>query len=62
MPWAKSGQKVPSPTALPLLIAAGLAVFFTGLLISAVLVLAIGVIVGLAGLVAWTWRTEADLR
>ncbi len=58
----EGGQKVPRPTALPVLIAAGLAVFFVGLLISAVLVLAVGVLVGLVGLMHWTWHTEADLR
>ncbi len=58
----EGGQRVPAPTALPLFIAAGLAVLFVGLLISAVLVLAVGVFVGLAGLAVWTWRTEADLR
>jgi len=52
---------LPHPTYLPFLLACGIAVFFVGLLIQAVLV----GIIGAAGLVValtwWTWRTEVDL-
>jgi hypothetical protein len=45
-----------------LIVAAGIAIFFVGLLVSATLVLGAGILVGLSALAAWTWRTEADLR
>jgi heme/copper-type cytochrome/quinol oxidase subunit 1 len=60
--WSEGGAKVPRPTAAPLVIALGIAVFFVGLLISAVLVLALGAAAALAALAAWTWRTEGELR
>jgi cytochrome c oxidase subunit I+III len=60
--WTEGGASVPRPTAVPFVVALGIAVFFVGLLVSAVLVLAIGILVGLGALAAWTWRTEADLR
>ena len=52
---------VPRDTYLPFLLAAGLAVFFFGLLIKAALVLAIGAGVGTVAVVWWAWRTESDL-
>jgi len=52
---------IPDETYLPLLLASGLAVFFVGLLISAVVVGILGVCVGVLGLVWWAWRTEVDL-
>jgi heme/copper-type cytochrome/quinol oxidase subunit 1 len=60
--WVEGGAPVPQPTAKPLVIALGLALFFVGLLVSAVLVLVLGVVVALGALAAWTWHTEADLR
>jgi cytochrome c oxidase subunit 1/cytochrome c oxidase subunit I+III len=52
---------IPQETYLPLLLALGLAIFFTGLLIDAVVVGVLGVAAALVGLVWWAWRTEADL-
>jgi cytochrome c oxidase subunit I len=52
---------IPRETYLPLLLALGLAVFFTGLLIDAVVVGVMGVFLGLVGLIWWAWRTEMDL-
>ena len=60
--WTEGGARVPLPTIVPFVVAVGIAVFFVGLLVSAVLVLTIGVVVGLGALAVWTWRTEADLR
>jgi cytochrome c oxidase subunit 1 len=60
--FVESGHRVPEPSWLPLIVAAGIAIFFIGLLISATLVLGAGILVGLGALAAWTWRTEADLR
>ncbi|MCU1501482.1 MAG: cytochrome oxidase, partial [Ilumatobacteraceae bacterium] len=54
------GMGIPRPSALPCLAALGVLVFFFGLLVSAALVLVIGVIVALAGITAWAWRTEVD--
>jgi cytochrome c oxidase subunit I+III len=52
--------EIPHPSALPVLTALGVLVFFSGLLVSAAFVLATGVIVALAGITAWAWRTEID--
>jgi cytochrome c oxidase subunit 1/cytochrome c oxidase subunit I+III len=52
---------IPQETYLPLLLALGLAIFFTGLLIDAVVVGVLGVAAALVGLVWWAWRTEVDL-
>jgi cytochrome c oxidase subunit I+III len=60
--FVESGHRVPEPSWLPLIVAAGIAVFFIGLLISATVVLVAGILVGLSAVAAWTWRTEADLR
>jgi cytochrome c oxidase subunit I len=52
---------IPRDTYLPLFLALGLAVFFTGLLIDAVVVGVVGVILGVIALVWWAWRTDVDL-
>jgi cytochrome c oxidase subunit 1/cytochrome c oxidase subunit I+III len=52
---------IPRDTYLPLVLALGLAVFFTGLLIDAVVVGVLGVILGVIALVWWAWRTDVDL-
>jgi cytochrome c oxidase subunit I+III len=57
---SESDLRVPDPTALPCLLALGIAVFFAGLLVSAALVLALGALLGLVGLARWTWHTETD--
>ncbi|HEY4332980.1 MAG TPA: hypothetical protein VGM78_10445, partial [Ilumatobacteraceae bacterium] len=57
---AEVAMTIPQPTALPLLLAFGIAVFFAGMLVSAALVIGIGVAVGLTGLVRWAWHTEVD--
>lgn len=54
-------SNIPRETYLPFLLALGLAVFFTGLLIDAVVVGVLGVALALVGLVWWAWRTEMDL-
>ncbi len=51
---------VPQPSALPCLLAFGIAVFFAGLLVSAQIVVIGGGIIGLTGLVRWAWHTEVD--
>ena len=55
---AEGAHAIPQPTSLPFVVAAALAVFFVGLLVSAALVLVVGVVVGLVALGTWTWRTE----
>ena len=52
---------LPHPTYLPFLLACGIAVFFVGLLIKAVLVGVIGAAALVVALTWWTWRTEVDL-
>ncbi len=52
---------IPQPTYLPFVLALGMAVFFMGLLVEAVLVGVVGLVLGVVGLMWWTWRTEADL-
>jgi membrane associated rhomboid family serine protease len=54
--------RIPHETYLPLLIAAGLVVFFLGLLINATFVGAAGVVFAAVGILWWTWRTDMDLR
>jgi cytochrome c oxidase subunit I+III len=58
----ETGLDIPAPTALPLLCAVGVAVLFVGLLVSATVVLFLGVGVALVGVAMWTWRTDTDLR
>ena len=50
--------RIPHETYLPLCVALGIAVFFVGLLVSAVAVGAIGVAVAMVAIVWWAWRTE----
>ncbi len=52
---------IPRPTHLPFLLAAGLAVFFVGLLVEAAVVGVVGLALGLVALCWWAWRTEMDL-
>jgi hypothetical protein len=52
--------RIPEPSALPCLLALGVAVFFAGLLVSAELVLVIGVLIGLVGLTRWAWHTDEE--
>ena len=58
----EEGLTIPEPTYLPVLLAFGLAVFFLGLLISAVAVGVAGVALGVVAMVVWAWRTDVDLR
>ncbi len=51
---------VPPPSALPCLLAFGIAVFFAGLLVSAEIVVVGGALIGITGLARWAWRTEVD--
>jgi cytochrome c oxidase subunit I+III len=48
---------IPEPTVLPCILAAGLAVFVTGLLVQAVVVGVAGLVLGGVALVWWAWRT-----
>src|SRR4051794_1216946 len=54
----EGGAPVPEPTAVPFVVAFGIALFLVGLLVSAVVVLVAGAAVGLGALATWTWRTE----
>jgi heme/copper-type cytochrome/quinol oxidase subunit 1 len=54
--------RVPEPTALPFWVAVGLFAFFCGLLVSAALVGVVGLVVGVAALLTWAWRTDGELR
>lgn len=51
---------IPPPTLVPFLLAFGVAIFLTGLLVSALLVGILGGIVAAAGLATWTWRTAEE--
>jgi cytochrome c oxidase subunit I len=53
--------RVPEPSSLPFWTAFGLFVFFVGLLVEAELVLVAGLVVGVAGLLTWAWRTDGEL-
>ena len=53
--------EVPTETAVPLVLAVGLAVFFTGLLIDASVVGVLGIVVAVVALLRWVWRTDVDL-
>ena len=55
---AEGALGVPAPTALPFVVALGVAVFFAGLLVSAAVVLVVGDRARLVALGTWTWRTE----
>ncbi len=52
---------IPQETYLPLCVAAGLAAFFAGLLVSAELVGIFGLLLAVTCAMWWTWRTEEDL-
>lgn len=51
---------IPEESLLPLLLALGIAVFFVGLLVKFALVGAVGLALGIAGLLAWAWRTGEE--
>jgi cytochrome c oxidase subunit I+III len=53
--------EIPAETALPLMMAFGLAVFFVGLLIDASVVGVVGVALAVVAIVRWLWHTEMDL-
>lgn len=53
--------EIPRETYLPLVIAIGLGVFFSGLLINASVVGVAGIVLVILGTLWWTWRTEEDL-
>ncbi len=53
---------IPNPTYLPFVLALGMAIVFTGLLIQAALMGVLGVVVAAVGMTWWLWRTEADLQ
>ena len=57
----ESTMTIPHETYVPFFVALGIAVFFVGLLISAVVVGILGIVVGVAALLIWTWRTDVDL-
>jgi cytochrome c oxidase subunit I len=58
---AEDTMAIPQETYLPFVLAVGLAVFFTGLLVEAAVIGVVGVVVATVGLLWWAWRTEADL-
>jgi len=51
---------IPETSALPFVLALGIAVVFVGLLVKIVLVGVIGVAVGVVALLAWAWRTDEE--
>jgi heme/copper-type cytochrome/quinol oxidase subunit 1 len=51
---------VPEPSAWPCALAFAISIFLVGLLITAQLVMGIGIVAGLVALCRWTWRTEVD--
>ncbi len=57
---AESAMTVPPPSALPCLLAFGIAIFFVGLLVSAHVVIIAGAVIGVTGVTRWAWRTEVD--
>ncbi len=54
--------RIPQPSYAPFVAGLGAAAFFCGLLVWTGLVVVVGVVVLLAAVARWTWRTEADLR
>jgi cytochrome c oxidase subunit 1/cytochrome c oxidase subunit I+III len=52
---------IPSPSYLPFVAAVGVALLFVGLLVEAVLIGAIGVLIGASAIVRWLWRTSENL-
>ena len=53
--------EVPEETVVPFVVAVGIAIFFLGLLIDASVVGVLGIVIGVAALLRWTWRTDVDL-
>jgi cytochrome c oxidase subunit I+III len=53
--------EIPKETAVPLVVAFGLALFFIGLLIDASVVGVVGVALAVVAVVRWLWQTEMDL-
>jgi cytochrome c oxidase subunit I+III len=51
---------VPHPTAAPAVIGLGMFLLFVGIILVGALFFWIGVVIGLAGLTTWAWRTEVD--
>jgi len=51
---------IPETSALPFVLALGIAVVFVGLLVKIVLVGVIGVAAGVVALLAWAWRTDEE--
>ena len=60
--WPQDTLGIPSPTYVPLAVAAGVTLFFVGLLVNAAVIGVIGVAIGLAAVMLWTWRTSEELR
>ena len=52
--------EIPEQTVVPFVLAAGLAVFFAGLLIDATVVGVVGVAIAVVALLRWVWRTDMD--
>ena len=55
-------MEIPNPTYLPFVMALGMAVVFTGLLIKAAIMGVVGVVLAAVGMAWWLWRTEMDLQ
>jgi hypothetical protein len=51
---------IPEESLLPFVLAVGIGVLFVGLLVKVALVGVLGVVLGIAGLLAWAWHTEED--
>ena len=52
--------EIPEQTVVPLVLAAGLALFFAGLLIDASVVGVVGIAIAVVALLRWVWRTDMD--
>jgi len=53
---------IPEPTYLPFIAAVGIALLFVGLLVEAAIIGVVGVLIGMAAVVHWLWRTSENLR
>jgi cytochrome c oxidase subunit I+III len=53
---------IPEPTYLPFIAAVGIALLFVGLLVEAAVIGVVGVLIGMAAVVHWLWRTSENLR
>jgi cytochrome c oxidase subunit 1/cytochrome c oxidase subunit I+III len=51
---------IPEESLLPFLLAVGIGVLFVGLLVKVAIIGVLGLVVGIAGLLAWAWRTEEE--